>query len=569
MIQRLIEDPFCIQRLNPVFLQEVRHCWKGLRSVAGLEGNHDALQKASRTLVKFTFRRLFQPLYLAYSPKISGPVYFVSCIHSDGLGDFFSLLKSARALKLSHPNLHIHIAYTHKQQLPVINFSTYLLDESHVHSFLERTPPNSGLLESILEGKSIPSHEPELAALHAEKRDFEEMLKRSSHLQAVVEDLEKQIQSMAAWETARIRAESLYRDMQKSIAIVHIALALNTFDNPLLAAKSLYFAETGNFQGIANFLQRNWFSMGLLPFEEGIFIKGTPTTESRPWEDCRLPNLLWQNSQPSGSDHNEYFRTHSLHLGYLPKISQQQIIFVYLICLQRRKDMRQLDIILPHRLKISPSEFNWEWLSSFGINRVVCSDLQVGTQECLFHNQASAGKCLRLIYALPIPPEDFSQILMLCEGLVGCTGDASLSECLIADKIPFYEMRQHKVETIESLQRLSLFLNLSGVHNYFTTLAGYHGHSAESVAGALHTILQRPSFQLQWSLLLAFIRKHYCFEDALQSHLNRHFFHHIDPSLKEKEEWLIQQYEDQKINASEACQMLESAISITPESEGS
>ena len=77
--------------------------------------------------------------------------------------------------------------------------------------------------------------------------------------------------------------------MKESLILIHIALALNTFDNPALASKSIYFAETGNFQGIANYLQRNWFSMGLEPFEEGIFLKKQPISSH--WMDVKLSDI--------------------------------------------------------------------------------------------------------------------------------------------------------------------------------------------------------------------------------------------------------------------------------------
>lgn len=93
--------------------------------------------------------------------------------------------------------------------------------------------------------------------------------------------------------------------MKESLALIHIALALNTFDQPALAAKSIYFAESGNFQGIANYLQRNWFSMGLDPFEEGIFFKPEPKFSK--WAATKLTKYLWQAEQPSEEQIKQYF----------------------------------------------------------------------------------------------------------------------------------------------------------------------------------------------------------------------------------------------------------------------
>ena len=481
------EDSFLQQMLNPIFLNEIQNYWNTLKLGDAPVGQLEEIAKAKHNLLSFVFRRLFQPLYLTYPPLIKGSVFFLSCIYSDGLGDYFSLLKCAKIIKEHHPHLAVHIAYTFQQELPQVELSQYLLQESDVHPFLEKSPSFSHFLESILEGKSPLPIDQELAKLRQEVKlqqaDYKAIsAKQGRPLEALNEligELEKKIQVLELLKENEVQAKRLYDEMQKSLAIVHIALALNTFENPKLASKSFYFSETGNFQGIANFLQLNWFSMGLLPFEEGIFLKKPSLSPQSPWKNQRLPKLLLKTFQPSETDFIHYFRTQSLHLGYLPKIPHQQKIFIYLICLQQQRDPRHIDIILPAKHKNDSLEFNVEWLSSSGITKVLAIDLDGDNETILFEKHSSSEKRLRLIYALPIPSDDFAKILGISGEIAGCTGDISISDCIIAGKIPFYELRRHKVETTESFQRLATYLELKDIYDYFTEMADFHNRSAE------------------------------------------------------------------------------------------
>ena len=171
------------------------------------------------------------------------------------------------------------------------------------------------------------------------------------------------------------------------------------------------------------------------------------------------------------------------------------------------------------------------------------------------------GKTLRLIYALPLPASDFAQLISLSKEPIGCTGDLSLSECLIAEKLPFYELRQHKIETIQALKEMATFLKLHEVADYFEELVNFENRAAEMSASAIFQVLTQENFEKEWKTLLTFIKRHYCFENAQLSELNRHFLFLLHPVLREKEEALISDFFKQKISSSAAYQLLKKEIS--------
>lgn len=331
--------------------------------------------------------------------------------------------------------------------------------------------------------------------------------------------------------------------LDESLAIVHIALALNTFDNPQFAKKSFYFSETGNFQGIGNYLQRNWYSMGLQPFEEGIFLRRT-FDDTVPWHDLRLPSLMEGGANPQ--------------LGYISKIPEQLVLYIYLECLLQKDKPGDLVILIPKLLKKGQMNFNIGWLKDHGIAKMVIE------KEVILDTGIDQGKTIHFYPAFPMATSDFEKAISRCGTIVGCTGDGSLSDCLIAEKIPFYELRKHKQETWEAFQMLAKHLQLSDVEAYFKALIGFQNFPLETTAEELYTIVVRASFEPQWKSIINFIKKYDRFEEALLAHLNRHFYLQQNPAVQAKEEELINKYYNGKISSEEAFKDLENLLRTHP-----
>jgi hypothetical protein len=457
----MFQDPFLQSRLNPLFLETVQSFWDKLDQAKGED--QEQVKTAKLNLLRFVLRRLFQPIYLENPPEVKGTVYFLAVVHPDGIGDYFSLLKSARSFKANHPEIDVHIGYTHQVELPPIDPRDYLLAPDHIHPFFCVSPGEA--LSQMDEG------------------------------------------------------------LKKALAIVHIALSMNTFDDPVLGPKSFYFAETTNFQGIGNYLQRNWYSMGLQPFEEGIFLKRT-FDPAAPWKDKRLEKLFEQGR--------------ATYLAYLGKIPEQLLLFIYLVILQQKEDPRDIDLIIPKMIFENNLMMDTDWVESLGIRTIKLLNLDKSREYVMFETEAASQKTLRLIPALPLQQSDFEKVTALSEDLVGCTGDGSLSDCLIVDKIPFYELRSHKLETWVTFGFYVSHFQWQEVIDYLDTLAAYKETPLIETAKKLHEILNRPQFKVQWKALLTFLKQYGSFEDALNGHLNRHLHLLANLCIKETEDNLAQ-----------------------------
>ena len=416
--------------------------------------------------------------------------------------------------------------YTHERDLPRIEPEDYLLHPGEQHAF--RQTPHTRVFGPILEGKPLLQFEGELHKLKEEQRkttqDYALIAQKTeigaSALKELLDDLDQKVSQI---EPALEQAERLYKQLQKSLAIVHIALALNTFENPHFAKKSFYFSESGNFQGIANYFQYNWYSMGLQPFEEGIFLKnGSETFTPRP----------------------------HTYLCYLTKTPPQILAFIYLVALLEQDQQSDIEIYLP-RLQLT---LNSAHLNSLSIGKVLVNGnaIEINTNK---------QKVLHLHHVLPLPSKEFSALLQASADIVGCTGDHSLSECLTLSKVPFYEVRAHKLETVQAFIQIAKGKNLFTVAHYFEKFLELEKETPESFAAQVFICLTLPAFKGEWEQLLKFIREEYCFEDALIAHLNRHFHFILKPELKEIEDRIVMQVLQQQISAEEAYATLEKVIS--------
>lgn len=563
----LFEDPFLNQKLNPIFLETLKGYWATLQNAQVSDEEKIQIREALYNLVRFAFQHLFQPLYLKYVPKVKGRIFLLSAVHSDGIGDYIATLKCAQLLKEFYPEIDVHVAYTHKQKLPALDSTFPLIKRENIHAFLETTDSLSNVLGNVLEGKKEFSFTQELEKLFREKESIlgEYETLKASHPKAglaikeLADELDRPIKQIQYFMQKKVEADHLYEMMKHSQALIHIALAINTFDNPDFARNSLYFAESGNFQGIANYLQRNWFSMGLDAFEEGIFLK--KQNETTQWMYVKLSKFLWKVEQPSSDQIADYLKQYNLLVGYLPNVAEMRYIFIEMMCHRYIQDDRHIDIILPYQENEEFQKFNTEWMTSFGISKVIVVEFNRTVNERVFAEiELPVEKHLRLINVLPVPSSDFIKLINLGGDIVGCTGDGSLSDCIIADKIPFYEVRHHKIQILAVFRHLARVLALPDVIDYFEQLELFSAWPAVSFIEKFEAILSGDAFKSQWKMLIEFIRRYYCFEDSFLAHISRHLFSHLAWEIREKEEMLIQSYFEGAISAEEAYDTLEKML---------
>ena len=233
-----------------------------------------------------------------------------------------------------------------------------------------------------------------------------------------------------------------------------------------------------------------------------------------------------------------------------------------MICHHYVQDKRHIDILLPKtENEEAAQKFNQNWMLAYGISKVIEVEFVHEFKENVVSQiDLPAEKHLRLIYVLPVSPSDFVKLINLSGEIIGCTGDGSLSDCIIAGKIPFYEVRRHKLRTLEAFKRLARVLTLPNVLEYFEQLILFADWSALSFMEKFEAILNDGSFKLQWKILVDFIKRYYCFEDSFISHVNRHLFAALSSEIKDKEELLIQAYFEKAISAEYAFETLEKML---------
>lgn len=500
---KALDDPFFIDRLNPLLLDSLRKLGSCL--------NEPLIQK---TVLRYLFCRLFKPLYGQAPLKMLAKVYVLGCVHPDGLGDYYALLKTAKTLQQT---FDISLAFIHQTPLPAITTEDYNLKEGGYHPILEKS--NIPILEPILEGQ-IPPFQKRIEELqrHIDELTEDFKLCASPVVAELLAEEKALIAHLEQYMPLKQKAYKIYEQLKSCQAIVHIALALNTFDNPDFASKSLYFSESGNFTSMSESLRRHWFSMGLGSFEEGIFLEVKP--QAMPVQK-------------------------PFYMSYLPRSSYLRVVFIYLTALLQQNDPQSYEIWTTRFNPEEISEIDFAWLKKRGVDTVA-------VDEC-----GPEGKTIHVRRILPLPQTEFEMSVSSSGMVVGCTGDGSLTNAIASGKIPFYETRTHKIETLQSLIQISRLLQLKHIETYFNLFQ--NNMDPISTAEAMHRVIKHDDFQEQWSCLLRFVHTHYCLEDSLVSHVKRIL---LKPDLGVKEESLILKYEEGKMLAREAYECFQDFLSL-------
>ncbi|KAF3361814.1 hypothetical protein PHSC3_001580 [Chlamydiales bacterium STE3] len=501
----LISDPFIQAKLNPLYLEELKSIQKNL---SGLAGEKQIF--AEKNLILFTFQKLFQPLYFKLPMKIEGTVFLMSSISSDGIGDFIALHKCARFLKNHYPSLDLQVAYTYSRQLPDLatNYPN--------HAFYDPTY----LIEAIVEGVEIPNYDDELHRLKKELIDHQNdhtlIQKKSPYAALAIEELcdatIKQILHYEELDCLKQKGKSFYKKLIESRAIIHVSLALNTFENPLLKTKSIYFSESGNFQGIANALNLHWYSMGLLPLEEGIFLEEPQQSSSLGDQECNC------------------------FVSYITTLTSAKLTFIYLVSHLQKHVQEDLEIILYPLTSEEIAMLDFPKLSQLGIAEVYIHSTDNPISKLPI---SPKGKKLHLKQFLPLPYENFIPLIKKSQWIVGCTGDLSLSECLSLHKVPFYEIREHKKETLFALLRVAQFFHLQAVVSFLNLLQQIGVLEPFTLAKEIADLILLNTFRVEWETLVNYIKKFARFEHAFLAILNAFFHEQENPQWKKREEKII------------------------------
>lgn len=491
---------------------------------------------AKHNLAEWALQRSQIVRYAEYIDTEGGELFLLSSIWSDGLGDYFALLRAASALQRHHKALSIQVVFHHKQPLPPVDYKQFGLSPEQIHPFRESDDPLSHILEPIIEGceEQLPFEKEYEHHLHEQQLDIASQEarvlrgdKRNPILESCIEESAGILATLEPYFVIKKKAQQLRKRMEKARALVHIALALNTFSDEKLKGKSLYFSESGNFQGIENSFKLHWYSMGFQAFEEGLFLpKPLELQDNGDWDSQQFREFWKMYSPRPGEFYLGYF---SAHLTYSAKL------FIYFLSAWRRADEKDLLLFIPIA-DIEALGLNKEWLTAQGIGKII-HHRQGGREEHLQLPATAAGgkkKLLRIVNYFPLSSGDFSRLLLQSGSIAGCTGDGSLGECIAADKLPFYEVRRHKQQNYLGLLELTHAYCGSSSNALETYLKNScesenenegEEKSPEQRAELLARSANDPQLFASWKLVVEVIKQKFDFERALLGRVNRYLWH--------------------------------------------
>lgn len=483
-----------------------------------------ALTHAKNNLIKWAQQRSQLPLYAEYIDKKGGELFLLSSIWSDGFGDYFALLRAASALQRHHKALSVQVVFHHKQPLPPVDYKQFGLFAEQIHAFRESDDPISHILEPVIEGcgqllfeKEYEHHVNErLLDIASQDARVKRGEKRNPILDCCIEEASEILAVLEPYFEIKKRAQELRRRMEKARALVHIALALNTFSDEKLRRKSLYFSESGNFQGIENSFKLQWYSMGFLAFEEGLFLP-RPSERYDAWDSQQLREFWKIHSPEPGKFYLGYF---SIHLTYTAKL------FIYFLSAWCREQQRDLLLFIPIA-SIEALGLDKEWLKMQEIAEIVHYKHGGIVEHMKLSESTAEGrkKILRIVNYFPLSPADFSRLLKESGSIVGCTGDGTLGECIAADKLPFYEVRRHKQQNYQGLLELThAYSGNTALLAYLKNSCEAEGQLPEQLAEQLAHSANDPQLFSSWKLVVEVIKKHFDFERSLLGHVNRHLY---------------------------------------------
>lgn len=501
--------------------------WQGCDEAEKRGADAAVMAHAKRNLVEWARQRRQLEHYAEYIDTAGGELFVLSSIWSDGLGDYFALLRAAAALQRHHQALSIQVVFHHKQPLPAVDYESFGLSAEQIHPFRESDNPLSHILEPVIEGcEQLPFEREYEHHLHEQQLDIASQearvrrgQKRNPTLDSCIEESAEILATLAPYFGIKKKAQQLRKRMEKARALVHIALALNTFSDENFKEKSLYFAESGNFQGIENSFKLHWYSMGFQAFEEGLFLP-RPLERHGEWDSQQLKAFWRMYSPEPGEFYLGYF---SAHLTYSAKL------FIYFLSAWRRADEGDLLLFIPVA-NIEALELNKEWLTAQGIAEIVHHKHE-GTEEHLqLPSTASQGKkkLLRIVNYFPLSSGDFSRLLQQSGSIVGCTGDGSLGECIAADKLPFYEVRRHKQQNYLGLLELThAYSDDSALVTYLKNSCENENKekSPEQLAELLARSASDPQLFSSWKGVAEVIKQQFDFERSLLGRVNRYLWH--------------------------------------------
>jgi hypothetical protein len=333
--------------------------------------------------------------------------------------------------------------------------------------------------------------------------------------------------------------------------------------------------------GFSALCQPNELSLGLGIEEEGIPL---PEITFRSLSELQSP---WIKKELQGT----------LYCMYL-SLWSSQLTALYTVAAIEQKNQTPIDLFLP--LSYSLAQLvEWKCLDLDFLKKQKIGTLILITPQGKEQLDLGEGKTIK-IFSGSIPKSDMEIIQQHSEQMMGCTGDLSVSEAIALDKIPFYEVHDHKTKFVNSWKTLAiqlacpLFANLLGeldqqrmgknqIYDKYTPkkICWFASEPSTELAdenslprkameelrpklsefgekiGALYT---NQELSKQAALVNAYIAQKCNFESRLMSIVNRGLILQQHPELVAVEESLWERFKNREIGEAEIASELSSAI---------
>ncbi len=228
--------------------------------------------------------------------------------------------------------------------------------------------------------------------------------------------------------------------------------------------------------GEYGYIESSWFhprtrnrSMGLHFLEKGVLIRKNRSMSFAEVKNERLLQWLFNTSCPGPVEIEHYLSANRFYTAYLTSPTGGAV-YLHALLKSMEHDAKGIDLCVP--------DLGWFVQHADRQNRlglpVIQGHFAVKTLEVWFEGQVhsislgTAGKKVRLFCTGLLSQKDFRTLLSLSGEFAAIRGDQSFSEAVSANKVFFYDGREHARYFVKDL--LALAENRIGAHRGALTL---------------------------------------------------------------------------------------------------
>ena len=310
--------------------------------------------------------------------------------------------------------------------------------------------------------------------------------------------------------------------------------------------------------GEYGFIDSKWYHpgtharcMGLHFLEKGIFIKKMPSQEEALLlENHTLLSKIFPVDRLERDALQEYRKVHRFYLAYL--ITKEGFaLYMHALMKYLEKDDKDIDLCLNSiGFFISALREGASLFHKYSIKEIEIHD----ESQVFVIPIAETGKKIRFFLFANISSSDFQKLLVLSEDFVGCRGDQSFTEAVSAEKVFFYDSPKHARAFLKDL--LALGRNRISSHKsaveflslFIDPPSGGFGLplTIEEVGERIGELLQDPDTQVGIKQLSQILKEEYSVNQFLQHLVARALFFTKHPEGEKIEEFYLQEFIDGK-----------------------